>query len=364
MSLSPIPYIRWAKEHAAEGEFPLTMSAVPPVDWDDLDLDPRSLALSEFTAYGDLSVREGIGAEWGWGAERVFLGSSATHTHFCFAASLLEPGDRVLYEQPGYLPLLDALSLLQVEAVPFERRFEDAYAIPRESLQAAATDPRTKLILLTDLHNPSGVALTEDDRAFLGTLCEDSGVEVIVDEMYRTFLDPDPGPACRFHDKIVTVGGFNKVMGLSQIRIGWGIATPDRIERARRILDATTIHNSCLTDQVARAAWPVRDRLLSRARSIAAAGWSVLGPWLERSPLECVTPSGGLVCFPKVPESFAAGTGSDAAGDAFQRAALARGVNVTPGRFFGAPGHVRLGCGLPPAELASALGRLEELVPA
>ncbi len=356
MSLSKIPYIRWAKEHAQDGEFSLAMSAVPPVDWSDLDLDPRDLALSEFSAYGDTAVREGIAAEWGWGRDRVFLGSSATHTHFCFAASLLEPGDRVLYERPGYLPLLDALSVLKVEATPFERRFEDAYALPQDELQRAVRAQGAKLVLLTDLHNPSGVRLAEAERRFLATLCEETGVEVIVDEMYRPFLDPDPGPACALHDGIVTIGGFNKVMGLSQIRIGWGISTPERIERARRILDATTIHNSCLTDQVARAAWRVRERLLERARTIAHHGWAVLGTWLESSPLEVVQPAGGLVCFPRVPaELFPTGA-------ALAEAALAVGVNVTPGHFFGEPGHVRFGCGIPPEQLATALSRLSEVL--
>ncbi len=274
MTLSDIPYIRWAKEHGAEGEIALTMSAVPPIDWIDLDLDPRELALHEFSPYGDESVLAGVAGEWGWGPERVLLGASASHAHFCFAASALSPGDRVLHEVPGYLPLLDALSVLRIEPVPFQRRFEDGFRLPQEELRRAAKESGAKLLLVTDLHNPSGVAFEETDRAFLAELCEETGIEVIADEMYRTFLDPDPGPLCRGHERIVTIGGLNKVHGLSQIRVGWGIAVPERIARARRILDATTIHNSCLSPTRslaphgpgARLSSPVRARSRQRGR--------------------------------------------------------------------------------------------------
>lgn len=355
---SDVPYIRWAKQHTGHAGIALTQSAVPPVGWDDLGFDPRELRLAEYSSYGDETLRAGIAGEWGWGAERVLLAGSASHAHFCLAASVLEPGDRVLHEVPGYLPLLDALSLLRIEPVPFARRAEDGFRLPQEEIRRAARSSGAKLLLLTDLHNPSGVTLDPGERAFLAALCDETGIEVIADEMYRAFLDPDPGPLCRSHERIVTVAGLNKVHGLPQIRVGWGIAPPERIERARRILDATTIHNSTLSDQVARAAWPHRARLAARARAIAQAGWRVLGPWLSRSPLETVPPAGGLVCFPRVPLALFAD------GDEFQRAALAEGVLVTPGRFFGAPEHVRIGFGVPPATLEAATRSLDRVLAA
>ncbi|MGA1489382.1 MAG: pyridoxal phosphate-dependent aminotransferase [Planctomycetota bacterium] len=354
---SRVDYIRWAKENVGVGEYPLTMSAVPPVDWKEVGIDPRSLELFEFSRYGDEELLAGIAGEWGLTSDHVLLGGSASHAHFCCAAALLEPGDRVLQEMPGYLPLLDGLSVLGVETVPFHRRFEDGYRLPVAELRESVRDRQVRLLLLTDLHNPSGVALTEEERRFLADLCEDSGVTVIVDEMYRPFIEPDPGPLHRLHDGIIAIRGLNKVHGLSQIRVGWGIGAPAVIERARRVLDGTTIHNSCLTDQVARQAWRVRDRLVERARRIAAEGNAILGDWLRASPLEVVEPDGGLVWFPRVPPSVAED------GDALRTAALRVGVNLTPGRFFGAPSHVRGGCALPPPALREALRRLAGALP-
>ena len=123
--LSDVPYMRWAKSEAVKGEFPLTQSAVPALTWDELGMDPATLELYEYSAYGDEQVIAGLVSPWDIDPASAFLGSSTTHVHFCFAASLLAPGDRVLYERPGYLCLLDSLSLLRVDPVPFERRFED-----------------------------------------------------------------------------------------------------------------------------------------------------------------------------------------------------------------------------------------------
>ena len=352
--LSAIPYIQWAKAQVGKARYPLTMSAVPPVDWQDLDFDPRELSLFEFSDYGDPELRDGIAGEWGWGRERVCLASSASHAHFCFAASILEPGDRVLYESPGYLPLLDSLSLLRVETIPVARRFEDDFALDLAAIRASIDESGAKVLLLTDLHNPSGVSFPEEMGAELARLCEETGVQVIVDEMYRPFLATDPPPLAADHPNIVSIRGLNKVHGLSQIRVGWGLATVERVERAQRILDATTIHNSCLTDQVARVAWRVREALVERARRIASDGWEVVREWLPESPLESATPAGGLVCFPRLPEPWR--------GESLFEAARKKEVLVTPGLFFGDDRHIRLGFGLNPRELRTALASLSAIL--
>ena len=356
MPLSSVPYMRWAKWHAAEGEFPLTMSAVPAIDWAELGLDPRDLQLYEYSPYGFDDLLEAIGHRWGREGDEVLLASSTTHAHFCFAASSVAVGDRILYESPGYTPLIDSLSLLQVEAIRFERRFEDAYALPRDRIDTIVEMAQPSLLLLTNLHNPSGVALSEDDANYLVDLCDRTGMQVLCDEIYRAFLDPDPGPLALRHPNIVSVWGLNKVHGIPLIRVGWGLASKTRVQRARQRVDSTTVHNSTLSDQVARFALPEMPRLEARARKIAAAGWSVARPWLERSPFDVVLPETGLTAFPRIPD----GLFEDS--DELREALLEVGVGITPGRFFEAPMHFRMGVGLPAADMEEALRRVDRVL--
>ena len=73
-------------------------------------------------------------------------------------AALVKAGDDVLVERPGYDPLMGPPALLGANVTRFDRRFEDAYRLdPDEAVRAALT-PRTRLIVVTNAHNPSGVA--------------------------------------------------------------------------------------------------------------------------------------------------------------------------------------------------------------
>ena len=127
--LSTLPYLRWAKYHAVDAEINLTMSAVPPLDWEELGYDPRELDLFSYWRYGPEDVLDGIASRWGKSGDEVFLASSATHAHFCFAVSAVSPGDRVLYECPGYLPLIQQLSMMQVQPISFRRSAENGFAL-------------------------------------------------------------------------------------------------------------------------------------------------------------------------------------------------------------------------------------------
>ncbi len=75
-------------------------------------------------------------------------------------AALVEPGDDVLVEQPTYGPIAEVASYLGARILRFERREENGWQIDAEDVQRAIT-PKTRLICLTNLHNPTG-ALTDE----------------------------------------------------------------------------------------------------------------------------------------------------------------------------------------------------------
>ncbi|MFL2857108.1 MAG: pyridoxal phosphate-dependent aminotransferase [Planctomycetota bacterium] len=356
MALSEVPYIRWAKYEGLMGRHRLTASAVPPVEWSDIGLDPGSLALTEYSPYGPEEVFQRLHSDWRLDPGGIVLGASASHAHFCFAASMVPQGGTVVHESPGYLPLLDALSLLGVRKVPVQRRFEENYRLDPAELQQKIEAEKADLVLLTHLHNPSGVSLGEEEITGLVEVVEKTGCPVIIDEMYRPFLDPDPGPICLRHPKIVSVWGLNKVHGLPQVRFGWGCGSPQLADQARRIFDSTTLHTSCLTDQVARAAMDHLDVLAARGRRISKRGWTQFSEWLKNHDLPLIEPSGGLTCFPRIPLSVARD------GDHFRELCMERDLNVTPGRFFGEPHHVRIGFGAPEEELKVSLKILGEIL--
>src|SRR4029077_17118893 len=78
--------------------------------------------------------------------------------NFLAFAALISPGDEVLVERPAYDPLLGALKLLGARIARFDRRREDGWAVDPDRVRAALS-PKTRLVVLTSPHNPTGILI-------------------------------------------------------------------------------------------------------------------------------------------------------------------------------------------------------------
>src|SRR5205807_1151848 len=112
-------------------------------------------------------------------------------------AATTEPGDEILVEQPTYELILSTAKYLGLEIRRFPRRTENNFAIDLADVERNLT-PRTRVIAICNLHNPSG-ALTPDSTLHeLGKLAHKSGAYVMVDEVYREMLF-ETEPQSSFH---------------------------------------------------------------------------------------------------------------------------------------------------------------------
>ena len=102
-------------------------------------------------------------------------------------ATLLEPGDEVVIEQPAYGPLLDVAHYLGARVRRVERRFENDFAISLGEMERG-DHAGDRLVVLTNLHNPSGALLTEETLRAIGELAQRVGAQVLVDEAYLDML--------------------------------------------------------------------------------------------------------------------------------------------------------------------------------
>ena len=93
--------------------------------------------------------------------------NGAAGANFQACAAILEPGDDVLMERPGYDPLPGAAQLLGANIVRFDRRFESGFALDPDEIARALT-ARTKLIVITSPHNPTGALADRKALADVG----------------------------------------------------------------------------------------------------------------------------------------------------------------------------------------------------
>lgn len=329
------PYMTWAKHHVG-ARWDLTGSNLLPCTFDDLPGAREALRLDGRNDDGWPPLVDAIAERFGVDRDRVATGPGASGANFLVYAALLRPGDRVLTEWPGYDPQPGAARLLGAEVDTFRRGWDRRFGLDADAIEAGLTD-RTRLIVLTNLHNPSGVYADADALRRVGEVAGAVGAKVVVDEVY---LDAVPGvdktPAARLGDAFISTNSLTKSYGLSGLRIGWILADPETVERVWRVRDVVDGIGSVPSDVLGTLAFSRIDALLERARDILAPGFALLRDFVEsRAELDWVEPPGGSVGFPRL-------EGSGDADPFIEYAARDFDVSVTPGRLFGEPAHFRV----------------------
>jgi len=344
------PYMEWAKDHPRP-RFDLCGSNLAPCTIDDLPGAREAVEPNGDNDHGYAPLVASIAGHYGTTTDRIALASGASGANFLVMAAFLSPGDEVLVEKPAYDPLLGAARLLGATVTRFERRFEDGFVVDPERVAAAMT-PRTRLIVATHPHNPSGVALDDLALDALAAVAEHHGVHVLIDEVYLDTLSPRPAPAANRSDHFISTSSLTKSYGLAGLRAGWVLAAPEVAAAVRRVRGTVEAIGAFPGEVMAHVAFRNIEALAARAQSILGPGLEKLVAFVDsRDQLEWVQPAGGTVGFPRLRDH------DDA--DGFIKNLLEEfDTAVVPGRFFDAPAHLRVAFSGDPAVLAGGLQQL------
>lgn len=291
---------------------------------------------------------EAIARHAGVEPDRVATGAGCSGANFLALAALLSPGDEVLIEAPGYDPLVAAAEMLGASVRRFPRRFEDGFGLDPDAIASAVT-PATRVVVLSDPHNPSGVLAPDQQLDAVAAIAEKKGIEVLVDEVYLDVVPPPRrAPAATRSERFLSTNSLTKAYGLSSLRCGWVLARPDVTQRIRRARDVVDVSGAIPAERLSVLAFLHLDRLTRRMRALVDANAALVADFLAaRRDLEFVSPRGTIV-FPRFRD------GSDAG--PFAHALLReRGVAIVPGAFFEAPPHFRLAFGGSTGKLQSGL---------
>ena len=335
-------YMYWAKQQAPV-TYNLASSEVPHFRMDRWDIDPSMLELDGASRYRYPPLREAIARKAGVTADRVVMADGASMANMLAMAGLIAPGDEVLVEHPVYEPLVAAARFLGAEVRQFARQGRD-FALDPAAVKAELTEG-TSLIILTNMHNPTGnLADTETQRA-IGAL----GPRVLIDEVY---LDAARQPsAALLGDAFVCTSSLTKVYGLSGLRCGWILAAPDLAERLWRLNELFSVAQAHSTEQLALLALDRLDEVAGDTPALLARNRAVANAFLAgREDLEVAPMVHNVTCFPRLKHGDV---------DALNRRLRADfDTSIVPGRFFGLADHFRLGIGMATDLLEAGLERL------
>jgi len=343
-------------------KYDLSESGVEALTLDEITRDPKELLKTR------LGYAEGVGREAtrtliagihpGHDADEVMITTGTSEANFLALASLVSPGDEVVVVMPNYMQVHGVATALGARVREVWLREERAWTIDLDAL-AAAVNARTRVICVCQPNNPTGQILSQAEVQAIVRIADREGVWILSDEVYRG-AERSAEESASFSgraERIVVTGGLSKVYGLPGLRVGWLVASRERVEAALEIKDYTTIAPATLSEALAEIALERRKQLLERARFLINERWPLLEDWAagHSRVLHWTPPAAGAICF----FSYQYPIDSMALVDRLIRE---YSTMIVPGIHFRAERHLRIGFGMTARVLHSGLSAIDRLL--
>jgi aspartate/methionine/tyrosine aminotransferase len=342
-------YMNWAKTQS-KARFNLATSGVGGFPLSEIPLP--HLEINGPTGYGYAPLSAAIGKHCGVDPACVVTAAGTSFANYLAMATVLEPGDEVLLEHPTYELILSAAEYIGADVKRFYRREENGFAVELAEIEKALT-PKTKLIVITNLHNPTSVLTSNETLRQVGDLARSVGARVLVDEVYLDAVYEGTPPSS-FHlgPEFVVTNSLTKVYGLSGIRCGWILAEPDLARRMWRLNDLFASNNAHPAELLGVATFEHLAQIRDRARVVVEADRAALSEFLLRQKEFIAQETAwGTTCLLRRRKGDVEGF--------LQRLRGEYETSAVPGHFFEMPEHFRIGMGANSEMFREGLRRLE-----
>ena len=266
-----------------------------------------AMRLSYPPAWGTDALREAVAATYETvDADHVLCFSGAEEAIFWCMEDLMGPGDHAIVTVPNYQSMESVAIATGAEVTAAVLDAENGWAFDLDDVRKQLR-PATKVIAVNFPNNPTGATPDEATFRALVELCDERGIRLFSDEVYRGLEVEGSRPAlpqaADISPSALSLNVMSKAYGLSGLRIGW-VASQDRDQLARleKRKHFTSICNAGPSEHLAtvvlRNAQAVRDRNraiiagnLPLFREFFTERWAELFAWEQ--------PQGGCVSFPR-----------------------------------------------------------------
>ena len=290
--------------------------------------------------------------------EEIVVTPGAKPIMYFVITALVNPGDEVIYPNPGFPIYESVINFVGGVPVPIPLREESGFGFDLELLERKASR-QTKLIIINSPQNPTGGVLDADQLGRIAEIAKTYRIPVLADEIYKSFLyEGEFASITRFpgmRDLVIILDGFSKAYAMTGWRLGYGVMPVPLAEHITRLMVNTNSCTASFTQLAGIAALqgdqtPVAAMVaeFKRRRDLIVAG-------LNRLPgVSCRSPRGAFYVFPNVK---GVGHPSAQVAEALLNDA---GVAVLGGTAFGeyGEGYLRLSYANSEAKLRKALERM------
>jgi aspartate/methionine/tyrosine aminotransferase len=295
--------------------------------------------------------------------EEVIVTPGGKPIMFFSILALVNPGDEVLYPNPGF-PIYESLiNFVGAKPVPIPLKEENEFSLDPEYVKQKVTK-KTRMIILNSPENPTGGVVTRDQLKVIADCISDrDDVFVLSDEIYsRIIYEGRHESITQFpgmKDKTILLDGFSKTYAMTGWRLGYGVMRKDLAEKVAQLM---TNSNSCTCAftqlagvEALAGSQKEPERMVEefrKRREVIVTGLN------DIKGIKCKKPHGAFYVFPNI-----TGTGMDCRklGDHLLYNA---GVAVLPGTSFGkyGEGYLRLSFANSVENIKKALERIAKAV--
>jgi aspartate/methionine/tyrosine aminotransferase len=345
--------MQWSKTQS-RARFNLATSGVAPFPLRELPVNLKELEINGDNSYGYPPLQAAIAAHHGVHPECVVESAGTSMANHLAMAAIIEPGDEVLIEHPAYGPILDVAHYLQANVKRFRRIEENGWAIDSAEIRHYVT-PKTRLIVITNLHNPTSALTSESVLREIGDIAHGVGALVLVDEVYLDAVYEDtPRTSSHLGPEFVVTSSLTKVYGVSGLRCGWILAQPDLAWKMRRLNDLYSTTPVFPGELLSVDTFKHLNLLRERARRVVEADRKLLRDFLkQQSSISAVWTEWGTTSFMRLSRD----RGSNVS-VFLERLRSKFDTSAVPGRFFEMPDHFRIGMGVDTEMFAEGLSRI------
>jgi histidinol-phosphate aminotransferase len=304
--------------------------------------------LSRYPDGAGRALRGALAERHGVESTQVILGNGSCELLLLAGEALLDPGTSIVRAEPSFALYPHLAAASGAGDVPVPLADDGGHDL---DAMLAHIDERTRLVVVCNPNNPTGVYRSADDiERFLGQIPDD--LAVIVDEAYFDFVDrPDAGRTmslARERENLLVTRTFSKAHGLCGLRVGYGVGGASwvaALDKVRQPFNTNALAQAAALESLrhpAELSRRVAESVSERAR--VEAGLRALG-------VTAIPSSGNFVLL-------------DAPSTAHE-ALLRRGIIVRDGAALGCPGRLRVTIGTPDENTAflAAFAEIEESAP-
>jgi aspartate aminotransferase len=305
----------------------------------------REVVAAELSRTRDVSVAPG----------RVLVANGAKPFLFFTILAVCEPGDEIVYPDPGFPIYESAVRFSGATPVPLPLREERGFSFDPAELEELLSD-RTRLVILNAPQNPTGGVIAQADLERAAAAIERTSAWVLTDEVYSRITYDVEAPSIAslpgLLERTVLLDGFSKTFAMTGWRLGYAAVPAELVDPLTRLIVNST---SCVPPfaqlaGVAALEGP-QDAVVEMVAEFRRRR-DFLVPALNTIPgVRCIEPGGAFYAFPNVSELP---IGADELADGLLEKA---GVALLSGTSFGGhgDGHLRI-------SYASSLENLERAV--